>query len=112
MRILALTAVLLVAGCSQDSLSAKMCEGIAKRLLRSPSTYDRTKMIDSGSTVFIEFDAANAYGTPVRNTVSCEFSNPSSAKSIEITKFTMNGDENPMLLESAKATLISLSAGL
>lgn len=59
------------------------CEVFIKERLRSPSTYKQVGVDYSGVTfksqgrdvrmVTIEYDAANAYGTPIRNDQQCLF---------------------------------------
>ena len=65
------------------------CESFISGGLRSPSTYkrinveyDRPQMNSASNTknVHIEYDAANAYGTPVRASQLCEFKTDSSGK--------------------------------
>ena len=96
---LTLLAMTLAAGaCSKpndDAIAA--CEKFIQGSLRSPSTYAKVSskvsdqpitaedlalyQLPKGSssgpasvrTVFIEYDAANAYGTPVRGTEKCDF---------------------------------------
>lgn len=70
---------LLLAGCDQPEV--KQCEDFILSKLRSPSTYKRIE--SSGIqvpynnpdryTVRVTYDAANAYGTPVREEQLCVF---------------------------------------
>lgn len=77
-----------LAGCSSlESAEVQQCERFITAKLRSPSTYKR---IDKQVThinpnnpsdlnnltevwVSIEYDAANAYGTPIRDRYTCKF---------------------------------------
>lgn len=63
---------MLLTGCNE---AVTACENVIKRDLRSPSTYERVSAdhyrLQNSITVSIEYDAANAYGTPVRETTSC-----------------------------------------
>jgi hypothetical protein len=55
------------------------CERYIQGKLRSPSTYKRTSWSGSAMKngdeywVSVQYDAANAYGTPVRDTQLCQF---------------------------------------
>lgn len=60
-----------------DKPEVEACEKYVLGGLRSPSTYERVSV---GSTkvggelwISIVYDAANAYGTPVRETETCKF---------------------------------------
>ena len=80
---LAMPALLLESGCSQVDEwrypDAAACRSFVLGSLRSPSTYKEfslTRRDEANGlikSVFIEYDAANAYGTPVRNAQKCEF---------------------------------------
>ncbi|MEE9433139.1 MAG: hypothetical protein V3V15_02730 [Sphingorhabdus sp.] len=81
-RFLGLT--LLLVGCNPAENSAVgACELFIKERLRSPSTYERVSVDFSGVSfesqgqnvkmVSIEYDAANAYGTPIRGRQQCTF---------------------------------------
>jgi len=60
----------------------KACEVFVKERLRSPSTYQRieaSSFIEVGGEhgwASIQYDAANAYGTPIRNQQTCRFATP------------------------------------
>lgn len=73
-----------ISGCdaltSNEEHAFRVCEGYVKEGLRSPSTYSRVKAISNiprqGSgvrTVHLEYDADNAFGTPVRGYEMCAF---------------------------------------
>jgi hypothetical protein len=77
-----------LAGCSSmEPTGVRECEESIKGKLRSPSTYKRIKFdvtpIDPANPsniekptevwVTVEYDAANAYGTPMRSTHMCKF---------------------------------------
>lgn len=84
MRYLALMIAIFLGGCitSEDS-AVRACETFIKERLRSPSTYK--KVSDDGlgpsfkidgryvKMIVIEYDAANAYGTPMRGNQQCLF---------------------------------------
>lgn len=97
---LAIVGMLLLAGCAAEPPEIAECEADAQRDLRSPSTYKRIeakrftnppepgkinaarerfgleghKDADIGLIdVFIEYDAANAYGTPIRSMEHCQW---------------------------------------
>lgn len=84
MRALILVLGMLIAGCSQvpvDGPGIKECEDYVIAKLRSPTTYKRIKASGIGIpydapkyySVTVEYDAANAYGTPIRETQFCKF---------------------------------------
>lgn len=73
-----------LSGCSPNKDAAiNACEIFIKERLRSPSTYKQVGVDYSGVTfksqgrdvrmVGIEYDAANAYGTPIRGDLQCLF---------------------------------------
>lgn len=79
MRAVVLLGVLAVLSGCADKPEIKQCEDYIKGKLRSPSTYKRIKAEGvavpfekpTKYTVSVEYDAANAYGTPVRDTQLC-----------------------------------------
>lgn len=82
--ILGLGMALTLGGCdaltSNEEHAFRVCEAYVKEGLRSPSTYARIKAISDiprqGSgirTVHLEYDADNAFGTPVRGYEMCAF---------------------------------------
>ena len=84
MRGLILFPILFLVGCDGPSSEAiAACEVFVKERLRSPSTYERISADFSGvafesegksvKLVQLEYDAANAYGTPIRNSQNCSF---------------------------------------
>lgn len=85
---LALVAPAMLAGCNPAKDEAKVaateaCEIFVKERIRSPSTYVQVSVDDDGvifkdsgrdvKMVIIEYDAANAFGTPVRGSQQCVF---------------------------------------
>jgi len=64
--------LLLLAGCSR---AVTACEDAIKRELRSPATFEQVQAtsytLENSVSVTIEYDASNAYGTPVRSTAHC-----------------------------------------
>lgn len=69
--------LIVLGGCERQ---AQGCEDAIKRELRSPSTFEVintywTSPIGPDKThisVMVEYDAANAYGTPIRSKVWCD----------------------------------------
>jgi hypothetical protein len=69
-------------GCSQNA-AIDACESFIKERLRSPSTYRQVAAEYSGVTfrnegrnvlmATVEYDAANAFGTPIRGSQQCVF---------------------------------------
>ena len=60
--------------------AVEVCEAYIQSMLRSPSTYQQissnvvsSPMWENVQSAIIEYDADNAYGTPVRGTEICEF---------------------------------------
>ena len=70
---------LLCSGCFLDSAAVQDCEADLKRVLRSPSTYKRLSYDETPVRrvnevwISIEYDAANAYGTPIRGSRLCKY---------------------------------------
>lgn len=70
-------------GCARDAPEVKACEDELLMELRSPSTYKRVEANSYPDryapetptlfNVFIRFDAANAFGTPIRSVHQCTF---------------------------------------
>ncbi|WP_037462616.1 hypothetical protein [Sphingobium herbicidovorans] len=82
MRFAVLAMLWAVGSCSMpENEAVKACEDFILTKLRSPSTYKRIEA--SGSlvpfdkpetfTAVVEYDAANAYGTPIRDRQVCVF---------------------------------------
>lgn len=83
MRLFACMAIAaIVSGCSQSEDAIKACETNIMSKLRSPSTYKRISgnaLVDEQGHeihVMIEYDAENAYGTPIREQDFCRFVAP------------------------------------
>src|SRR3546814_19071532 len=82
---------------SREPDDVLICEEGLKALLRSPSTYKRIDIArlnqPKSSWLMISYDAANAYGTPVRDTAHCEFPVGTSQNTIrpELTTLSLNG---------------------
>ena len=75
-------ACVMAAGCGQsaENDAVSVCEGKILKSLRSPSTYNQIQTSVSPPefepkvwVVAISYDAANAYGTPVRGGYLCAF---------------------------------------
>jgi hypothetical protein len=89
---LAILFVLILSGCQQNA-AISACETFIKERLRAPSTYK--KISDDGVSsafefdgktikmVTIEYDAANAYGTPIRESQQCTFEVDKSGSFVE-----------------------------
>ena len=65
---------------SNEEHAFQVCEGYIAQGLRSPSTYNRVSAIAEPAepgqtlrTVYVEYDAANAYGTAIRGAEGCIF---------------------------------------
>ncbi|WP_298125242.1 hypothetical protein [Brevundimonas sp.] len=59
--------------CAQISEDEQFCRDVAQRLVRSPSTFKVTEaIVDYDGFVAFEAEAANAYGTPVESSFSCQ----------------------------------------
>lgn len=71
--------LLLLAGCGPDKADpVEACADLAKSYLTAPSTFalissDLTQTSRDYAEVFLAFDAANAYGTPIRDYAKCDF---------------------------------------
>lgn len=79
MRVMILGLALLSAcGCSPRP-EIKLCEDVAKEKLRSPSTYKNVETDSSPMKslnqwwVIIDYDADNAFGTPIRAKAICKY---------------------------------------
>ena len=84
MRILLIPILIGLSGCNPaQSQAVQACETFIKERLRSPSTYKRISVDDLGPAfesdgrrikmLTVEYDAANAYGTPIRGSQQCVF---------------------------------------
>ena len=75
MKIVTLIVLVAVAGCTPP-YRAK-CDDAIKAKLRSPATYQRVSLEGGASdyAISIEYDAANAYGTPIRGKGTCYLEN-------------------------------------
>jgi hypothetical protein len=84
MRLASLVIPLMLCSCdSAQSQAVQACEVFIKERLRSPSTYKRISGDSLGPAfesdgrrvkmVTLEYDAANAYGTPIRGIQQCVF---------------------------------------
>ncbi|MCJ8158353.1 hypothetical protein [Sphingomonas sp. LaA6.9] len=66
---------LALGGCDKPEI--KICEDFILNKLRSPSTYKRIKAsgikVGEKYSVTVEYDAANAYGAPIRDNQICVF---------------------------------------
>lgn len=90
MRKLILLAMFTLVAC--DSPGIRECEELIKDRLKAPSTYKRISAfsgkggVGAGRMVQIEYDAANSFGTPLRQTDFCSIPNkgePTISPSIE-----------------------------
>ena len=83
-RLAIFLAILAVIGCkptvasanpeAAKALETQTCIRALEVQLRSPSTLQVLEIHSEPGTVSIKYDAANAYGTPVRSTIGCDFS--------------------------------------
>lgn len=89
------------------------CEEATKALLKAPSTYKRVDASrlsqQNGVRLFLRYDAANSFGTPLRGTAVCEFPSGTSAETDdpELIAMQMNGSritEMDVDFQLAKAT--------
>ncbi|HEX8573999.1 MAG TPA: hypothetical protein VF759_14740, partial [Allosphingosinicella sp.] len=82
MRLTSAVLPIILCGCNPvQSQAVQACEVFIKERLRSPSTYKRISGDALGPAfendgrrvkmVTIEYDAANAYGTPIRGSQQC-----------------------------------------
>lgn len=85
-----------IAACSGQAEEIRDCEASLLRDLRSPSTYKRIKAETTRLTnkvgaeyqmVEIEYDAANAYGTPIRDTALCAYPVTGTDVRVDLTYF-------------------------
>lgn len=63
---------------AERDLGLEACEREIKATLRAPSTYQRVSAT-SGPQYFIEYDAQNGFGVPMRGSGMCDASTPSLA---------------------------------
>lgn len=104
MRHCGLAALILMAGCAgegapsnEEKLIAE-CEQWLKERLRAPSSYKRVSATaaipdeaESRQSVFIEYDAVNAFNAPLREIAQCDFPyGPEEAKLRPITSHERN----------------------
>lgn len=104
----ALGATLMLAACGGPNDAAiEACETFIQERLRSPSTYKRISTnafiaVDRKSGwVTVEYDAANAFGTPIRDTQICAFDTPEG-----------NWPPKDDIIQSARRSAIGDSGGL
>jgi hypothetical protein len=80
------TLVFLTACGANENQYVQLCKFAIKETLRSPSTFEAVKVEDYSNTndpaVFIDYDAANAFGTLVRGKARCKFSKDESGISL------------------------------
>lgn len=77
-------------GCEQPPpKSVLACESAVKAFLRSPSTYKRINSTGLSDYAFVEYDAANAYGTPIRGVATCKFDEGTDKFSSRLADFSM-----------------------
>lgn len=106
-RIIGALGVLALAGCSGGDLTVDACAEITKGFIKSPSTFQLAKTTRNGSEVMLEFDAANSFGTPVRNWSVCKFSNPETVAGIRLSEFSFNGEKSDEMMLLARARLMA-----
>lgn len=102
---LLLAVALGLGACAQISEDEQFCRDVAQRLVRSPSTFKVTEaIVDYNGLVAFEAEAANAYGTPVESSFSCQMRKTDDANARpSIQSLTIDGVEvNPYALFSAE----------
>ena len=123
MRAVVLVFALLLGAC--DGPEIKVCEDYILAKLRSPSTYKRIE-VDGINVPYenpdryhlsITYDAANAYGTPVRETQSCVFGlkggKPDTSKYYDFdTDLQGNGKTAEQVEAAANAAMEAANAAL
>ncbi len=76
-RLLAASALIFIAGCSAEKPEVEDCERYLMPKLKAPATYKRVEgksYVDGKvAKVFITYDAANSYGTPIRGIQMCQY---------------------------------------
>lgn len=82
------------------SYQARLCEAGLKSLLKAPSTYKRITLYDGyrpkkRTKIMIHYDAANAYGTPIRGIIECEYSGYDSNPFLHVVR--LNGKALPFM---------------
>lgn len=90
-------------GCAPD-LPPRVndCWQTALQLTRSPSTAKIVDTTDGTDRVFINYDAANAYGTPVRTMAVCTYDGE------RMTELAFDGEAvEPMALAGARMSVIT-----
>lgn len=98
-KILWIATLLLTASCNGKNAYESKCLKATEKLLRSPSTL-QIKKIKSYPTiekpsVFLDYDAANAFGTPIRSSAYCKFKNKIGKDGAfpDLEEFSVGGDE-------------------
>ena len=80
MRSVALASVVLLGGCHPGLAD---CEDAIKARLKAPATYKRVALQPGDFRYEVDFDADNAFGTPIRDHATCTLSSDGLA-SIEL----------------------------
>lgn len=82
-----------LAACNSDqgTVAEKTCQAVAAELMRSPESMKVVSRIGHGSEVFIDARAANAYGTEVRASISCQMNG--GQDSDDVASVIMDGEE-------------------
>ena len=88
--------------------SAQACESFIKGRLRSPSTYQRAELTvspepdaDRTRSIFIKYDAANAFGTPIRGMQWCKFKVEADGKFPSLPELQVSLVESELSLRDA-----------
>lgn len=92
------------------------CEDRIKRDLRSPSTYkrikaDTTDMRDERQIwVSVEYDAANAYGTPIRDSRICKY--PSRNGSADVLNYVDDEADIEAVADNMEVAADNMEVGM
>lgn len=93
---------------NQDPLELIACEHAVMALLKSPATYKRADIVQQETRIFLNYDAANAFGTPMRGLAICDFKMDATGRpdlvALQIGGRKMSGYDIDFMLAQAKAT--------
>lgn len=95
---------------ASDDPETSRCEYIAIKQLKAPSTYKRINSTHFGDDVYVQFDAANGYGTPIRGNAHCKAAwLPAGGRDADhFETVTVNGEEvEKLYVEIFEATFRS-----
>lgn len=76
----------------RDPPRLRFCQYAILETLKAPATYKRVQAITTDSEeLLIQFDAANAYGTPIRGYASCRFGAEDSTGTPSLASLVVDG---------------------